>query len=108
MILAVLLACGECVFDETVTGRVTTSDGVPLEGVEVSSCAGDRCAYGDIACATTTTGLGGLYALPVPMCRPEAFACELSPIRVEAEGCETAEVRTGLSPGPVDIVVECP
>ncbi|MEZ4241289.1 MAG: hypothetical protein R3F59_35055 [Myxococcota bacterium] len=62
--------CGECVFDEDVTGVVTV-DGAVMAGVQVKACQGEGCEAGDErVCAATTTAEDGSFALTVPMCRP--------------------------------------
>lgn len=95
-VLAGASACGECSFEETISGIVRdATTGAPFEGVVVEVCYGDRCTASphDQPCASTPTDADGRFTLDVPMCRPRPGQCELRPLVIIKEGCDTVTVQ---------------
>jgi hypothetical protein len=95
-VLAAAPGCGECSFEEVVSGTIRdAATGAPLEGVKVEACHGDRCAASpsDEPCASTVTDAEGRFTLDVPQCRPHARECGLRPLVITRDGCDALTAR---------------
>jgi hypothetical protein len=104
------VGCGECVFEQQLAGVVNDDDGAPLEGVVITTCAGERCerSSDDSPCTSATSDAEGRFSLEVAQCRPAAFQCELRPVILEREGCDPLVEQLALTTDEVPFAMSCP
>ena len=109
-LLALFLGgCGQCAFEQLVTGTVVDQDGQPVAGAVLRTCPGENCtaAPTDRPCDQVVADDAGAFELTVPSCAPVGGQCELRPILVSAADCLDAEIQTAIDPGLLSIELVC-